>query len=351
VLQNDYSNNLLLSTLKDSDQEMGMANLPEIGKLERVDLRNIWGDEARNFTPWLATDEAIGLLSEVIGQRGLVVIGREVAVGPYSADILAKVAGNEDHKVVIENQLGKTDHDHLGKMITYAAGLGAKTLVWISDRFCEEHRAALDWLNQNTVDGLNFFGLEIHAYRIDGSRPAPQFSIISRPNSTSKAIREEVSSSERKSREELLLVAAKRNVESLTATLLKLANPMECVWAEPSRTYGGSFRCWRKSPDGNWRLVLGINVSGQRKQTPVGQLDIWLPLASIAAVSETSVGEAQQALQSLPVYIKEVVDWIIRLKDESEAEAVVQVLWDYFEAHPGAAYTTEKSEVVPAQDV
>jgi hypothetical protein len=97
-----------------------------VAKLQRVPLREIWGDEARNFTPWLATDDALSLLGEVIG-RELELIGTEVAVGPYSADILAKAAGQEDHKVVIENQLGKTDHDHLGKMITYAAGLGAKT--------------------------------------------------------------------------------------------------------------------------------------------------------------------------------------------------------------------------------
>jgi len=82
------------------------------------------------------------LLSKVIG-RELELIDTEVAVGPYSADILAKAAGQDDYKVIIENQLGKTDHDHLGKMITYAAGLGAKTLIWVSDRFCEEHRAAL----------------------------------------------------------------------------------------------------------------------------------------------------------------------------------------------------------------
>ena len=148
-----------------------METKPYIAKLQRVPLREIWGDEARNFTPWLATDEALGLLGETIG-RELERIGTEVAVGPFSADILAKVVGHDDHKVVIENQLGKRDHDHLGKMITYAAGLGAKTLIWVSDRFCEEHRAALDWLNQNTAENVDFYGLEIRAFRIDDSRPA-----------------------------------------------------------------------------------------------------------------------------------------------------------------------------------
>lgn len=325
-----------------------MGNPPEIAKLKRVPLRDIWGDEARNFTPWLATDEALSLLGEVIG-RSLELIGTEVAVGPYSADVLAKVAGQEDHKVVIENQLGKTDHDHLGKMITYAAGLGAKTLIWISDRFCDEHRAALDWLNQNTGDRLNFFGLEIRAFRIDESRPAPQFSVISSPNSATKGISEELSSSERKSKDELMATAAQRHVEAITATLLKLAHPLECLWSEPSRTYGGSFRCWRKSPDGksadgNWRMVLGLNISGQRKQTPDGQLDIWLPVASIAAVSETSIEEVQHALTQLPVYAKEAVDWIVRVKDEDQAELAVRVLSEYFEAHPGVYATDGASQ-------
>src|SRR5579863_2405704 len=172
-----------------------MANNLNVGRLERVSLREIWGDEAKNFTPWLASPEALGLLKNVIG-FDLELIGTEVAVGPYSADILAKSAVEEDHKVIIENQLGKTDHDHLGKMITYAAGLGARTLIWISDRFCDEHRAALDWLNYHTSTPLAFFGLEVRAFRIDNSRPAPQFSVISSPNAQAKDAREKVSSTD-----------------------------------------------------------------------------------------------------------------------------------------------------------
>jgi hypothetical protein len=312
----------------------------QVAKLTRVQLREIWGDEARNFTPWLATDEALNLLGEVIG-RELELIDTEVAVGPYSADILAKAAGQEDHKVVIENQLGKTDHDHLGKMITYAAGLGAKTLIWISDRFCDEHRAALDWLNQNTGEKLDFYGLEIRAFSIDGSRPAPQFSAISIPNSATKAAREELSSSERRSKSqlivELMALAVKRHIEKFTTPLLKLENPLDCVWFSASRAYGGSFRGWRRSIDGKPKMVIGLNVSGQRKQTPEGQLDLWLPVPSIAAVTDTSAEEVRQALGPLPVYLKENVDWIVRIKSENDAEMVVQVLSDYFYAHPGSS--------------
>ena len=317
-----------------------MAELNGVAKLTRVPLRDIWGDEARNFTPWLASEEALGLLSEVIG-RDLELIGTEVAVGPYSADVVARVAGQEDHKVSGENQLGKTDHDHLGKVITYAAGLGAKTLVWVSDRFCDEHRAALDWLNENTGDHLSFFGLEIRAFRIDNSRPAPQFTVISSPNDSTKAIRQQVSSSERKSKEDLLAIAARRHVDVQTIALLKLSDPLRYVTAEASRAFGGSFRCWRKGPNGNWRMVIGLNVSGLRKQTPDGQLDLWLPVPSIADVTGTSVEQVEDALKGLPVLQKENIDWILRVKNEGQAEMVVDVLSSYFRNHPASDSTPE----------
>jgi hypothetical protein len=320
---------------------------PAVAKLERVLLREIWGDEARNFTPWLASEEALGLLSEVIGYN-LELIGTEVAVGPYSADILAKATGQEDHKIVVENQLGRTDHDHLGKMITYAAGLGAKTLIWVSDRFCEEHRAALDWLNQNTGEKLNFYGLEIRAFRIDNSRPAPQFSVISRPNSTIKAMREELSSSERRLKDDLIALAGRRHVEALLGTVLKLERPLGCVTSEPTTSYGGSIRCWRQTPEEKWKVVIGLNISGQRKQTPEGQLDVWLPIPSIATVTGTSVEEVRNALDPLPVLVREAVDWVVRLKSESDAEMVVRLLSEYFVSHPGSR---PAEEAQPASDV
>src|SRR5271157_3650817 len=191
-----------------------MVSTPDVGRLERVNLREIWEDEARDFTPWLASPTALTLLRDVIG-FDLELIGTEVAVGPYCADILAKAANDEEHKVIIENQLGKTDHVHLGKIITYAAGLGAKTLIWVSDKFCDEHREALDWLNSNTGEQLAFWGLEIRAFRIDGSRPAPQFALISGPNAATKAVREKFPSANAPSEEELMVCAGGRRVEVL----------------------------------------------------------------------------------------------------------------------------------------
>jgi hypothetical protein len=152
----------------------------QLGRLERVDLREIWDDEAKSFTPWLARPENIALLGDTIGIE-LEVEAQEKDVGPFRADILCKDTAN-NHWVLIENQLERTDHSHLGQLITYAAGLNAVTVVWIADRFTDEHRAALDWLNEVTGDDINFFGLEVELWRIGQSPVAPKFNIVSSPN-------------------------------------------------------------------------------------------------------------------------------------------------------------------------
>jgi hypothetical protein len=159
----------------------------KLGRLEKLDLRNYWKREATDFTPWLASDENIQLLSETIGIE-LEVQSQEESVGPFSADILCKDTTN-DHYVLIENQLEKTDHTHLGQLMTYAAGLDAVTIIWIAQKFTEEHRAALDWLNRITDETFTFFGLEIELYKIGDSAPAPMFNIVSKPNDWSKQIK------------------------------------------------------------------------------------------------------------------------------------------------------------------
>ena len=103
----------------------------------------------------------------------------EVAVGPFSADILARDSSGD--YVVVENQLTKTDHDHLGKSITYASVLNARTVIWIAPHFTDEHRKALEWLNDNTTDELAFYGIQVELWSIDGSRPAVRFNVLSRP--------------------------------------------------------------------------------------------------------------------------------------------------------------------------
>lgn len=160
-----------------------MGNL---GRLERVELRDIWKREDTAFTPWLAKPENIQLLGEAIGLE-LEVEAREKDVGRFYADILCREVGSGD-LVLIENQLERTDHGHLGQVITYAAGLHTVTIIWIAAEFTEEHRAAVDWLNEISDENFNFFGLEIELWRIGDSQAAPKFNIVAKPNQWSKTV-------------------------------------------------------------------------------------------------------------------------------------------------------------------
>ena len=151
-----------------------------LGTMEMVEVKSQWNDEAADFTPWLDSEPGITLLSKAL-DMDLEVEGTEVSVGPYAADIVAKDTASNS-LVIIENQFGRTDHDHLGKAITYASGLGAKIIVWIAETFTEEHRRALDYLNENAPAKLLFFGLEVQLWSINGSPPAPMFKVASSPN-------------------------------------------------------------------------------------------------------------------------------------------------------------------------
>lgn len=160
--------------------------MSDLGRLEKIDLRDIWRTEDQDFTPWLAREDNIGLLADALGLE-LEVEAQEKEVGPFRADILCKDLHN-DSWVLIESQLERTDHKHLGQLITYAAGLKAVTIVWVAATFTEEHRAALDWLNTVTDDDFRFFGLEVELWRIGDSPAAPKFNIISKPNEWTKNV-------------------------------------------------------------------------------------------------------------------------------------------------------------------
>lgn len=149
-----------------------------LGQLKSYNPRDRWSNEAYEFTPWLS--EHIEELGNAIGLE-LEVENTEVKAGPYSADILAKDTGTDDY-VIIENQLEKTDHDHLGKAITYASVLDASTIIWIATQFSEEHKKALDWLNDHTSDGISFYGVQLELWQIDESNPAVRFNVICKPN-------------------------------------------------------------------------------------------------------------------------------------------------------------------------
>ena len=151
-----------------------------LGEIKNLKLTSVWAHEAHEFTPWLAQEENIRKLASAIGLE-LEVEGVEVAVGPYSADILARDTYSGKY-VVIENQFGKTNHDHLGKVITYGATLSASAVVWLAEEFTEEHRKAIEWLNDFTTDELSLYAVEIELLQIGDSKPAVRFNVVSRPN-------------------------------------------------------------------------------------------------------------------------------------------------------------------------
>jgi hypothetical protein len=165
---------------------MAAPDNKSLGRLKRINLREVWKNEAGDFTPWLAQSENIKLLAETIGVD-LELEAQEKEVGPFRADVLCKDTASGDW-VIIENQLERTDHVHLGQLLTYAAGLKAVTIVWIASKFNEEHRAAIDWLNEITNDQFNFFGLEIELWRIGDSPYAPKFNIVASPNEWGRTI-------------------------------------------------------------------------------------------------------------------------------------------------------------------
>lgn len=150
----------------------------DIGRIEEVNIREVWPNEAVDFTPWLA--ENLDVLGKELGIE-LELDRTEAPVGKYSLDILATDV-NGDSVIAIENQIAGTDHSHLGQLMTYAAGTRANIVVWIASKFQEEHRAALDWLNEGTGESLEFFGVEVRAVKIGDSQPAPLFRLIATPN-------------------------------------------------------------------------------------------------------------------------------------------------------------------------
>ncbi len=152
----------------------------KIGMLKEVDIRDLWKHEQYDFSNWLAEPENIAYLNDILGLT-LVEVDKEKYVGSYRCDIVAKDE-TSDITVIIENQLEASNHDHLGKIITYASGLDAKVVVWIVKQAKEEHRSAVEWLNNNTRSGIDFFLIELHAYKIGDSDPAPKFEVIEQPN-------------------------------------------------------------------------------------------------------------------------------------------------------------------------
>jgi hypothetical protein len=165
-----------------------MSTPKKLSALTPVPLREVWKHEAGDFTPWLAQPENLERLSDELGLSELSCIGIEHWVGDFKLDMLCSDGSD---KVIIENQLEETDHKHLGQLIAYAAGVGAKKIIWIAESFRPEHSAALQFLNENTTEGLAFFGIKIELWRIGDSALAPKFEVVVKPNNWTRSGREQ----------------------------------------------------------------------------------------------------------------------------------------------------------------
>lgn len=167
----------------------------KLGRLEKVEnLRSVWVNEEYDFTPWLAKESNIKILSDELGIP-IRVVKTEASVGKYSLDILA-INEDTNQNIIIENQLENTDHDHLGKILCYGAGYDARTIIWIVKNVNEEHKRAIEWLNEHSDDNINLFLVRIELFKIGDSMVAPHFEVVSQPNDWAKTIRNNNSTSE-----------------------------------------------------------------------------------------------------------------------------------------------------------
>ena len=207
----------------------------DLDHLKKVELRKVWPHEALDFTKWLSCAANLNMLGEAVGVE-LELIETESSVGSFNVDIYAQEVGT-GRKVIIENQLEDTNHDHLGKVITYAAGKGAQVIIWVVAHARDEHRQAIEWLNEHTDNDFGFFLVEIGLWTIGDSKPAPSFNVVEQPNEWTKALKlsENLSETERV---KLSYWTKYREIARSTPSFLKMFSPHK-----PTKDHWTTLRC------------------------------------------------------------------------------------------------------------
>ena len=229
-----------------------MASKYRLGQIEKVCLREVWPHEALDFTKWLSESDNLELLSEAVGIE-LELVETESSVGSFNVDIFADEAGT-GRKVVIENQLEETNHDHLGKIITYAAGKDAEVVIWIVAHARDEHKQAIEWLNQHTDSDFGFFLVEIQLWRIGESDPAPRFQVVERPNEWTKMVKMSGELTETE-RVKLSYWAKYHELAQENPQFMSLFKPRK-----PSKDHWSTLRC------GSQEYRMALLVDTQRKR-------------------------------------------------------------------------------------
>jgi hypothetical protein len=234
-----------------------------LSKLERVSLREAWKNEAYDFTPWLAQVENLNMLADALGLSELEHVATEHWVGDLKLDILC--TDGEDN-VIIENQLDKTNHSHLGQIIAYAAGVGAKKVIWIAEAFRPEHAAAFEFLNENTTEELSFFAVEVELWRIGDSPLAPKFECVVKPNDWIKSGREQARAASATSPTKLL------QQKFWVALIERLSTKAPQIRPQKPRA-----QHWLNNSIG--RAGFGLNITANTRDERLG-VELWIPGAA-----------------------------------------------------------------------
>lgn len=277
--------------------------MKQLSKIKRLNLRDVWAKEASEFTPWLA--ENIEELGEALGMD-LELEAKEASVGDFSLDLLAKDLGTS-RTVVVENQLTQTDHDHLGKLLTYAAGFGASVVIWVAEAIREEHRQALEWLNQRTDTDTEFFGVVVEVLQIDDSKPAYNFKPVVFPNEWQKSKRSQ----------------AVGSVSSKGEAYRQYYQPLIDELREKHKFTGA-----RVAQPQNWYAfssgVSGIHISAVFAGNDTARVELYIDLRDF---------EANKAL----------FDWLLGQKDTIEKQCGFSLQWERLDERRASRITVNRS--------